>query len=150
VVAPFVVVMSARALCLPPFRPMRAALRALALAAAATALAFLLASLPGAPSAALGQMILRLALLAALFLPAAAWLLRTDLREALGAAGLGVMARPRPSPDAGQASSGSSKLTSVWPSCTVSPAAHETASTTPSAGAARRKTVFIASSTTST
>ena len=44
----------------------------------------------------------------------------------------------------------SAKPTSICPSCTMSPAAHATDATTASAGADRRKTVFIASSTTST
>ena len=61
----------------------------LGVAAVATAAAFLAASLPGAPGAPLAQIVLRLAVLGAVFLPAAVWLLRGDVREALRVAGLG-------------------------------------------------------------
>jgi len=76
-------VMSARALRLPPLRPLRAGLPALALAAAATAAAALVT-----PADPLARIVLRVAVLGALYLPAAAWLLRADLREALRSAGL--------------------------------------------------------------
>jgi O-antigen/teichoic acid export membrane protein len=88
-VAPYAVVMSARALRLRPLRPMRAGMRVLGVAAVATAAAFLTASLPGAPGAPLAQIVLRLAVLGAVFLPGAVWLLRGDVREALRVAGLG-------------------------------------------------------------
>jgi O-antigen/teichoic acid export membrane protein len=81
-VAPYAIVMSARALRLRPLRPLRAGLRSAALAGIATLAAFLVAALPGAPPSAAAQIILRLAVSAVVFLPAAAWLLRADLREA--------------------------------------------------------------------
>jgi PST family polysaccharide transporter len=86
-VAPYAIVMSARALRLRPLRPLRAGLRSASLAGLATLAAFLVASLPGAPPQAPAQIILRLAVLAVVFLPGAAWLLRADLREAWRAVG---------------------------------------------------------------
>jgi PST family polysaccharide transporter len=87
-IAPYVVAMSARALRLPPLRPLRAGLRALLLAALATGIAFIVASSPAAPAAPAAQIALRLVMLGAVFLPAAAWLLRAELHEALRTAGL--------------------------------------------------------------
>jgi PST family polysaccharide transporter len=94
-VTPYAVVMSARALRLPPLRPLRAGVRPALLTGLATLAAFLAASMPGTPSAALAQLILRLALFAAVLLPTVLWLLRADLLEAWGAAGLDAL---RPSP----------------------------------------------------
>jgi O-antigen/teichoic acid export membrane protein len=100
-VAPYTILMTARALRLPPFRPLRAGLRSAALAMLATVVAGLAASLPGAPSSAPAQIVLRLAVFAAMFAPAAAFLLRADLREAWRTAGLRpspASLRPAPSP----------------------------------------------------
>jgi PST family polysaccharide transporter len=87
-VAPYVIIMGARALRLPPLRSLRAGLPAAALAGLATLAAYLVASLPGAPSSAPAQIALRLAMLAVLFLPLAAWKLRADVREVRISAGL--------------------------------------------------------------
>jgi len=86
--APYILLRTARALRVPPFRPMRAGLRAAGLAAIATAAAALLAALPGAPSGAFPQIILRLAVLGAVYLTGVAWLLRDDLAEALREVGV--------------------------------------------------------------
>jgi PST family polysaccharide transporter len=91
-VAPYAVLMSARALRLPPLRPQRAGLPAALLAGIATLAA---ACLPAAPAAPLVQIVLRLAVFGAVFLFAAAWLLRADLHEAWATSGLGGI---RPSP----------------------------------------------------
>jgi PST family polysaccharide transporter len=87
-VAPFGVVMGARAVRLEPLRPLRAGLRSALLAAAATAAALAAASLPGAPDGPLPRILLRSGVLAAVYLPGAAWLLRADVREALRTLGL--------------------------------------------------------------
>jgi PST family polysaccharide transporter len=87
-VTPYTVVMSARALRLPPLRPLRAGLPALALAAAATAAAALVT-----PADPLTRIVLRVAVLGALYLPAAAWLLRADLKAATRSIGFGVRLR---------------------------------------------------------
>lgn len=86
--APYVLVMTGRALRQGTLRPLRAGLMSCALAAGATTAAFAATMLPGAPTSPLPLAALRLGLVAALFIPAAAWLLRADLRSALQAAGL--------------------------------------------------------------
>jgi O-antigen/teichoic acid export membrane protein len=78
-VAPFAIVMCARALRMKPLRPLHAGLRALALASVATLAGFAGAAFPAAP---IMQMILRLTLLGIILVPGAAWLLRADLRAA--------------------------------------------------------------------
>jgi PST family polysaccharide transporter len=92
-VAPYGVAMSARAVRQAPLRPMRAGVRSALLAAAATAAAFAIASLPGGPAAPLAQIVLRIAVLALVYGPAAAWLLRDDVREAMEAVGVTAGAR---------------------------------------------------------
>jgi PST family polysaccharide transporter len=87
-VAPYAVVMTARALRLPPLRPMRAGVGAAVLAGLATAAAWLAAIVPGAPADPLAQIVLRLAVLGTVYAPAALWLLRADLHEALRTIGL--------------------------------------------------------------
>jgi O-antigen/teichoic acid export membrane protein len=86
--APYVLAMGARALRLSPWRLLRAGLPSLALAALATGMAALASQPPAAPGTPIPTMLLRLAVLAAVFVPASALLRRADLREALHTVGL--------------------------------------------------------------
>lgn len=88
VTAPALLRAASRVLRMPPLRQVAAGLAPLGLAALASLAALCLPALAGEPAAPALRIVLRLAIGAAVYLPAAALLLRGSLREALRSLGL--------------------------------------------------------------